>query len=117
MTQPAPPVLSSDWRAFRSVQKGRKRFKKLFSHVRRIDLLNDLPEEEVDELISCFIRQEYPEGTTLYQKSDPCKYLYIIENWEVEMIERESKMRMFTSLTDRDAFGTMSFLTETYRSR
>lgn len=93
-------------------RKGRKRFKRILSHVRRIDLFNDLPEEEVDELISCFIRQEYPKGTTLYQKSDPCKYLYIIESGKVDLLDPEKEMMPFSNLDKNDVFARMAFFTD-----
>ena len=92
-------------------RKGRKRFKLIFSHVRRIDLFNNLPEEEVEELISCFIRQEYPKGTTLYQKSDPCKYLYIIESGKVDLLDPEKDMSPILNLKKNDVFSRMAFFT------
>ncbi len=92
-------------------RKGRKRFKLILSHVQRIDLFNNLPEEEVEELISCFIRQVYPKGTTLYQKSDPCKYLYIIESGKVDLLDPESDMKSFSNLEKNDVFSRMAFFT------
>ncbi len=92
-------------------RKGRKRFKRILSHVRRIDLFNNLPEKEVEELISCFIRQEYPKGSTLYQKSDPCKYLYIVEKGKVDLLDPEMNMIPFSSLEKNDVFARMAFFT------
>lgn len=92
-------------------RKGRKRFKRILSHVRRIDLFNNLPGDEVEELTSCFIRQEYPKGTTLYQKNDPCKYLYIIENGKIALLDPEEDMRAFSNLGKTDVFGRMAFFT------
>ena len=92
-------------------RKGRKRFKRILSHVRRIDLFNNLPGEEVEELTSCFIRQEYPKGTALYQKNDPCKYLYIIENGKIDLLDPEENMRAFSNLGKNDVFGRMAFFT------
>lgn len=92
-------------------RKGRKRFKRILSHLRRIDLFNNLPEEEVDELVFCFIRQEYPRGTTLYQKGDPCKYLYIIESGKVDLLDPKKDMRFFSNLEKNDVFARMAFFT------
>ena len=92
-------------------RKGRTRFKRIFSHVRRIDLFNNLPDAEVEELISCFIRQEYHKGTTLYQKSDPCKYLYIIESGKVDLLDPEKDMMSFSNLERNDVFARMAFFT------
>ncbi len=92
-------------------RKGRNRFKRILSHVRRIDLFNNLPEEEIEELISCFIRQEYSKGTTLYQKSDPCKYLYIIERGKVDLLDPKEDMRPFSNLEKNDVFARMGFFT------
>ena len=92
-------------------RKGRKRFKQIFSHVRRINLFNNLPEEEAEELISCFIRQEYPKGTTLYQKGDPCKYLYIIERGSVDLLDPKEEMISFSNLRENDVFARMAFFT------
>jgi CRP-like cAMP-binding protein len=92
-------------------RKGRNRFKRILSHVRRIDLFNNLPEEEVEELISCFIRQEYSKGTTLYQKNDPCKYLYIIERGKVDLLDPEKNMISFSNLEKNDVFARMAFFT------
>ena len=92
-------------------RKGRTRFKRIFSHVRRIDLFSNLPDAEVEELISCFIRQEYHKGTTLYQKSDPCKYLYIIESGKVDLLDPEKDMMSFSNLERNDVFARMAFFT------
>ncbi len=92
-------------------RKGRERFKRIISHVRRIDLFNNLPEEEVEDIISCFIRQEYPKGTTLYQKNDPCKYLYIIESGKVDLLDPKDDMKSFSNLKKNDVFSRMAFLT------
>ena len=92
-------------------RKGRTRFKRILSHVRRIDLFSNLPDAEVEELISCFIRQEYHKGTTLYQKSDPCKYLYIIESGKVDLLDPEKDMMSFSNLERNDVFARMAFFT------
>jgi len=92
-------------------RKGRERFKIILSHVKRIDLFNNLPDQEVEELISCFIRQEYPKGTTLYQKSDPCKYLYIIGSGKVDLLDPEKDMKSFSNLRKNDVFSRMAFFT------
>jgi len=92
-------------------RKGRKRFKQILSHLRRIDLFSNLPDAEVEELISCFIRQEYPKGTTLYQKSDPCKNLYIIESGKVDLLDPEKDMASFSNLEKNDVFARMAFFT------
>jgi CRP-like cAMP-binding protein len=74
-------------------------------------LFNNLPEEEVEELISCFIRQEYSKGTTLYQKNDPCKYLYIIERGKVDLLDPKEDMISFSNLEKNDVFARMAFFT------
>jgi CRP-like cAMP-binding protein len=92
-------------------RKGRTRFKRILSHVQRIDLFSNLPDAEVEKLISCFIRQEYPKGTTLYQKSDPCKNLYIIESGKVDLLDPEKDMISFSNLEKNDVFARMAFFT------
>ncbi len=92
-------------------RKGRERFKRILSHVKRIDLFNNLPEEEVEELISCVVRQNYPKGTTIYQKSDPSKYLYIIESGKVDLLDPKDGMRSFSHLEKKDVFARMAFFT------
>ena len=92
-------------------RKGRTRFKRILSHVQRIDLFSNLPDAEIEELISCFIRQEYPKGTTLYQKSDPCKNLYIIESGKVDLLDPEMDMASFSNLGKNDVFARMAFFT------
>jgi CRP-like cAMP-binding protein len=74
-------------------------------------LFDNLPEEEVEELTSCFIRQEYPKGTTLYQKNDSCNYLYIIENGKIDLLDPKEDMRPFSNLGKNDVFGRMAFFT------
>ena len=92
-------------------RKGRKRFKRILSHVRRIDLFNNLPEKEAEELISCFIRQEYHKGATLYQKNDSCKHLYIIESGKIDLLDPKEDMRPFSNLEKNDVFARMAFFT------
>ena len=92
-------------------RKGRKRFKRILSHVRRIDLFDNLPGREVEELTSCFIRQEYPKGTTLYEKNESCNYLYIIENGKIDLLDPKKDMSPFSNLEKNDVFARMAFFT------
>jgi CRP-like cAMP-binding protein len=92
-------------------RKGRKRFKQILSHVRRIDLFNDLPESEVEELTSCFVRQEFPKGSKLYCYNDPCLYLYIIEAGKVDLLDPTEEIRLLNKLKKNDVFGGMAFFT------
>ncbi|GAX60812.1 cAMP-binding proteins [Candidatus Scalindua japonica] len=93
-------------------RKGRKRFKRILSHVRRIDLFNNLPDDEVEKLASCLIRQEYPEGAMIYQNSDPSNYLFIIENGKVNLLDPENEMTPICNLERNDVFGGMAFFTD-----
>ncbi|MHC4322466.1 MAG: cyclic nucleotide-binding domain-containing protein, partial [Planctomycetota bacterium] len=92
-------------------RKGRKRFKRILSHVRRIDLFNNLPDDEVEALASCLIRQEYPKGTMIYQNNDPSNYLFIIENGKVNLLDPEKEMSPIYNLEKNDVFGGMAFFT------
>jgi CRP-like cAMP-binding protein len=92
-------------------RKGRKRFKRILSHVRRIDLFNNLPDDEVEALASCLIRQEYPKGTMIYQNNDPSNYLFIIENGKVNLLDPEKEMNPIYNLEKNDVFGGMAFFT------
>lgn len=92
-------------------RKGRKRFKQILSHVRRIDLFNNLPEAEVEELTSCFIRQEFLKGSRLYRYNDPCIYLYIIEDGKIDLLDPKEEMRSLYNLGRNDVFGGMAFFT------
>ncbi len=92
-------------------RKGRKRFKQILSHVRRIDLFNNLPEAEAEELTSCFIRQEFLKGSKLYYHNDPCRYLYIIEDGKVGLLDPKEEMRSLYNLGNNDVFGSMAFFT------
>ncbi len=92
-------------------RKGRKRFKQILSHVRRIDLFNNLPEAEAEELTSCFIRQEFLKGSRLYYYNDPCINLYIIEDGKVDLLDPKEEMRLLNNLGNNDVFGGMAFFT------
>ncbi|MHC4267235.1 MAG: cyclic nucleotide-binding domain-containing protein [Planctomycetota bacterium] len=92
-------------------RKGRKRFKQIISHVQRIDLFNNLPEEEIEQLTSCFISQKFLKGSKLYYYNDPCIYLYIIEDGKVDLLDPKEEMRSLYNLGKNDVFGGMAFFT------
>ncbi len=92
-------------------RKGRKRFKQILSHVRRIDLFNNLPDVEAEELASCFIRQVFLKGSKLYCYNDPCINLYIIEDGKVNLQDPKEGTRALYNLGNNDVFGGMAFFT------
>jgi len=94
-----------------NAQKTEMEFNQIIKQIKRVPIFQKLPPEEVNEIAPLFFRKQHLKGYTFFNQDEQAGRLYIIDHGEVEMIDRESKTRMFTTLTDHDAFGAMSFLT------
>jgi len=92
-------------------QKTEMEFKQIVEQINRVPIFQKLPPEEIDAIAPLFFRKLHQKGYTFFNQNEQAERLYIIDHGEVEMIDSESKMRMFVTLTDHDAFGAMSFLT------
>lgn len=86
-----------------------QRFKRILSHMGRIDIFRDLPAEEAQKLADTAIYRTYAAGTALYYRNDPSKGLYVIESGQVELRDPDQEMQPIHHLTEGDAFGRMAF--------
>jgi CRP-like cAMP-binding protein len=86
-----------------------RRFKRVLTHLGRIDVFRDLPAQEAEELANSVLSHKYPKGTLLYLRHDPSDNLYVIEEGKVELLDPNQDMRCFAQLTTNDTFGRMAF--------
>lgn len=85
----------------------RHKFKRVASHIGRIDIFQDLPPQELEELAAAVFSREYRKGTTLYHQNDPSSQLYIIETGAVEVLDPQKGMHPFHRPRQNDAFGRL----------
>lgn len=86
-----------------------RRFKRVLTHLGRIDVFRDLPPQEAEELANSVLSHKYPKGTLLYRRHDPSDNLYVIEEGKVELLDPNQDMCCFAKLTTNDTFGRMAF--------
>ncbi|MCG8584258.1 MAG: cyclic nucleotide-binding domain-containing protein [Pirellulales bacterium] len=88
----------------------RKRHRRFIENMCRLDVFRDLPHQDLRELADSAVSQSIRAGTTIFRAGDPGRYLFIVENGEIELFDPDSpgdsKM-----LRRNDAFGHMALFT------
>jgi len=90
-------------------QRERRRRRRLLDHLERIDLLDGLPDRELDLLAEASHLVEYPQHRLIYGRGDPAETLRVIVRGAVRL-EHPDDAR---ELTENAVFGFRSFLAGT----
>ncbi|MFO7779313.1 MAG: cyclic nucleotide-binding domain-containing protein [Nitriliruptoraceae bacterium] len=90
-------------------QRERRRRRRLLDHLERIDLLDGLPDRELDLLAEASHLAEYPQHRLIYGRGDPAETLRVIVRGKVRL-EHPDDAR---ELTQNAVFGFRSFLAGT----
>jgi len=90
-------------------QRERRRRRRLLEHLERIDLLDGLPDRELDLLAEVGQTVEYPEHRLIYGRGDPAETLRVIVRGKVQLDHPDGSRE----LTDHAVFGFRSFLAGT----
>ncbi|MFO7779285.1 MAG: cyclic nucleotide-binding domain-containing protein, partial [Nitriliruptoraceae bacterium] len=90
-------------------QRERRRRRRLLDHLERIDLLDGLPDRELDLLAEASHLVEYPQHRLIYGRGDPAETLRVIVRGKVRL-EHPDDAR---ELTQNAVFGFRSFLAGT----
>lgn len=92
--------------------QNRSRFKATLSHLGRMEIFNELKDEDVDYLSQSVKSRFYPKGSSIFTVGDIANELYIIQEGVVELfaVGDESKK---SELCKDDAFGKSALFTGT----
>lgn len=90
-------------------QRERRRRRRLLEHLERVDLLDGLPDRELDLLAEAGRIVEYPEHRLIYGRGDPAETLRVIVRGQV-LLDHPDGPR---ELTGHAVFGFRSFLAGT----
>jgi CRP-like cAMP-binding protein len=91
-------------------QRERRRRRRVFEHLERIDLFDGLPDRELDLLAEAGQIVEYPAQRLIYGRGDPAETLRVIVRGSVTLEHPEEGPRVVGS---HAAFGFRSFLAGT----
>jgi CRP-like cAMP-binding protein len=91
-------------------QREQRRRRRLLEHLERIDLLDGLPDRELDLLAEAGRIVEYPERRLIYGRGDPAETLRVIVRGRVLLDHPDDGDR---ELTEHAVFGFRSFLAGT----
>lgn len=91
-----------------------KQLNKLLSNtVKRLFLLDDLNDTQINQLVNCLKYEHYERDTILFREGDHCTSAYIIERGEVDVIINKAIIR---KLTRGEIFGELGLLFEVPRT-
>ena len=90
-------------------QREQRRRRRLLEHLERIDLLDGLPDRELDLLAEAGRIAEYPEHRLIYGSGDPAETLRVIVRGKVRLDHPDGARE----LTEHAVFGFRSFLART----
>jgi CRP-like cAMP-binding protein len=88
----------------------RRRHKQFIERMGRLDILHCLSAHDLQELADAATSQEFEAGMTLFRSGDPARYLYVVEEGAVELLDGEADTQSKV-LQRNDAFGHMALLT------
>ena len=90
-------------------QRERRRRRRLLEHLERIDLLDGLPDRELDLLAEAGRIVEYPQDRLIYGRDDPAEKLRVIVRGTVQLEHPDGARE----LSEHAVFGFRSFLAGT----
>ncbi len=97
--------MSTTFHHLKSVK--RRHWEGLLEHCANSDILRALPPEEVQHLLPCLRRVNFPAGKTIFKTGDEGDKLYIIETGEVSVKRGKADI---ATLGSGDAFGEMALI-------
>jgi CRP-like cAMP-binding protein len=99
-----------------SIERRDQEFKKILTHVRRVPIFQNLSPEDADAIASRVFCKRHRKGHTFFHQGELADRMYIIEQGEVALLDRNNPQRQPFTLQPLDAFGSLSFLTGTFHT-
>jgi CRP-like cAMP-binding protein len=93
-----------------SISHQSHRFRKIAEQLIGCDLFKALPKDEIEAISDHLIYKRFNQGETFYFKDEDAINLYFIDQGHVSMLDGFERRNHAYDLTERYAFGYMSFL-------
>ena len=91
-------------------QQRRQRQQRYIEKMGRLDVLRHLPTEELQALADAAITRNVAAGMSLFHRLDPARYLYVLEEGKVELLDI-GPSKSTRTFARNETFGHMALLT------
>ena len=91
-------------------RKRRERFKRTVGHLGRLAIFQGLRKEDVEDLASAAISENFGKGATIYSLGDPSEFLYIVEEGEVTLSDPRDPEYEPVVVQAGSSFGRRAFV-------
>ena len=92
------------------VEQNKQGFKKIAHHLDAINLLNNLPENELEAIADRLIYKKYTKGNTFFHEGEAADHLFIIDSGSVSIIDSFNHFNQSINLTTKKVFGQNAFM-------
>lgn len=99
-----------------SIERRDQEFKNILTHVRRVPIFQHLSAEDAQAIASRVFCKRHHKGHTFFHQGELADRMYIIEQGEVALLDRNNRQRQPFTLQALDGFGSLSFLTGTFHT-
>ncbi len=89
----------------------RERFKRAIGELERIGVLQDLSSEQIEDLASMVVHENFRMGATIYSAGDPSDFFYILEKGEITRTDHRAGRHRADVLGAGSSFGWRAFIT------
>ena len=89
-----------------------RRFKKILSVLKRVDVFEALKNDDFKTLAEGIYHWDVKQGTLIFSQGEPCDELYIVSSGRVELLDPEELVRSLF-LEKKDDLGWLAFVTGT----
>ena len=89
-----------------------RRFKKILSVLKRVDVFKELKNDDFNTLAEGIYHWDVKQGTLIFSQGEPCDELYIISSGRVELLDPEELVRSLF-LEKKEDLGWLAFITGT----
>ena len=93
------------------VEQNKQGFKKIAHHLDATNLLNNLPENELEAIADRLIYKKYTKGNTFFHEGEAADHLFIIDSGSVSIIDSFNHFNQSINLTTKKVFGQNAFMT------
>lgn len=93
------------------VERKRDLFRERLADVRRFSLIQGLPPEEQELILSRLLYKAHRRGEHFFHQDEPASRMFIIDSGRVSLIDPRASRRTHESIRANDAFGGLSLLT------
>lgn len=97
-------------------KKKAERARRLLERLSLVPLFNQLPPEQIQDLVPYISTRVYPRGRTLIRQGEPGDSFFIIERGQVDVIDEKNGGKRIAVLGEHEVLGEMALVTGEPRS-